>query len=77
MTRLKQFLSWSGICGVCALFAFHLAYWWALSGQFDCSEGGCGVLAELVLWPILAIVLVGVAVMLAWGVRRRRERRQR
>ncbi|PPU74483.1 hypothetical protein XmelCFBP4644_00675 [Xanthomonas melonis] len=75
MTRLKQILVWSGICGVCALCAFNLAYWWALSGQFDCVEGGCGLLAELVLWPILSIVLVAAAAMLAWVVRRRRGRR--
>lgn len=75
MTRLKRILLWAAICGGCALVAFNLAYWWALSGQFDCIEGGCGLLAELVLWPVLTIFLVGIAAMLAWVVRRRHARR--
>ncbi|WP_139074401.1 hypothetical protein [Xanthomonas bromi] len=72
---MKRILLFAAIYGVCALVAFKRACWWALSGQFDYIEDGCGLLAELMPWPILSIVLVGIAATPGWAVRRRRARR--
>lgn len=70
--QLKIIIVLAVITSVATVPAKYLAYWWALSGHFDCAELGCGLLAELILWPALfAALLVGVAILTALIWKRR------
>lgn len=70
--QLKIIIVLAAITCVATVPTKYLAYWWALSGHFECVELGCGILAELILWPILfAALLVGVAILTAMIWKRR------
>lgn len=65
---LRRTLILVSIIGLCALIAFHTAYWWAFGGYFECIEGGCGILAEFVLWPIITIINMLIVGAIFWFV---------